>query len=43
MNLSITEPLGISQAKVDELSKQYLPADVEVTYYNTPTADEAEK
>lgn len=28
MNLSITEPLGISQAKVDELSKQYLPAEL---------------
>ena len=43
MKLSIVEPIGISQAKVDELAKQFLPSDVEVVYYNTPAADSAEK
>lgn len=43
MKLSIIEPLGISEQQAQELAATYLPADVELTYYNTPAKDDAEK
>lgn len=42
MKLAIVEPIGIDEEKVQSLAAQLLPADVEVTYYNSP-ADSAEK
>ena len=43
MKLSIIEPLGISAEKANALQEKYLPSDMELIYYNTPAADEAEK
>ncbi len=43
MKLIITEPLGISQKKAQELKKEYLPDDIEMVYCDTPPADDAEK
>ena len=43
MKLAIIEPLGISEAQANDLQKKYLPSDVEMVYYNTPAADDAEK
>lgn len=43
MNLAIIEPLGISGEQAEELKKKYLPADVVMTYYNTPAVDAEEK
>lgn len=41
--LAIIEPLGISEEEAQQLKKQYLPADVEMTYYNTKAKDAAEQ
>lgn len=43
MKLVITEPLGISEAQAEVLKKEYLPADLEMVYCNTPPKDDAEK
>ena len=43
MKLVITEPLGISEAQAEALKKEYLPADLEMVYCNTPPKDDAEK
>lgn len=43
MKLAIIEPLGISEAQANDLQKKYLPSDVEMVYYNTPAANDAEK
>lgn len=43
MKLAIIEPLGISEAQAEDLRKKYLPADLDMVYYNTAAADEQEK
>lgn len=43
MKLVIIESLGISEAQAEELRRKYLPADLEMVYYNTVAADEQEK
>ena len=43
MRLSIIEPLGITEDQAQDLAKEYLPDDVELTYYNTQARDDVEK
>lgn len=43
MKLAIVEPIGIDEEKCCELAKEILQDRVEVCYYNTPAADDAEK
>jgi len=43
MKLAIIEPLGITEAQVEELRRKYLPDDVELTYYNTPAGSAEEQ
>lgn len=43
MKVAIVEPLGIDEKAVEKLQQEFLPKDVELMYYNTAPADDAEK
>jgi len=43
MKLAIIEPIGISEAEALALKQRLAPAGLEMTYYNTPPADDGEK
>lgn len=43
MKIAIVEPLGIDEKAVEKLQQEFLPKDIELVYYNTAPADDAEK
>lgn len=43
MKVAIVEPLGIDEKAVEKLQQEFLPKDIELVYYNTAPADDAEK
>ena len=43
MKVAIVEPLGIDEKAVEKLQQEVLPKDIELVYYNTAPADDAEK
>ena len=43
MKVAIVEPLGIDEKAVEKLQQEVLPKDIELVYYNTVPADDAEK
>ena len=43
MKVVIVESLGINENEVSKLKKEFLPKDIELVYYNTAPADDAEK
>lgn len=43
MKIAIIEPLSISEKEVNELKFKFLPADVELVYYNSAPKDDNEK